>query len=58
MEIDEWKNSPEVEAGLRDLFAGFAMVAIVLKPATPAMPDGIAGTAYELADAMLKARKL
>lgn len=41
---------------LRDYFAAKAMQGILADPSTPEIMD-IAGAAYEMADAMLKARK-
>ncbi len=41
---------------LRDYFAAKAMQGILADPSTPEIMD-IAGAAYEMADAMLKARQ-
>jgi hypothetical protein len=51
-------NGAYVEGGmtLRDYFAAKAMQGILADPSTPEIMD-IAGAAYEVADAMMKARE-
>ena len=53
-------NPPAAVMTLRDAFAGLAMQAIVSAlehSDKPAHPDAVAAAAYEMADAMLKARE-
>ena len=50
----QWPN--ETGMTLRDYFAAKAMQGILADPNTPEIMD-IAGAAYEVADAMLKARE-
>lgn len=47
----------EHESNLHDLFAGFAMMALLNKAPKSATPDEMAYVAYEQADAMLEERK-
>lgn len=47
----------EHESNLHDLFAGFAMIALLNKAPKSATPDEMAYVAYEQADAMLEERK-
>ena len=47
----------EHESNLHDLFAGFAMMALLNKAPKSATPDEMAYVAYEQADAMLQVRK-
>jgi hypothetical protein len=47
----------ENESNLHDLFAGFAMMALLNKAPKSATPDEMAYVAYEQADAMLEERK-
>jgi hypothetical protein len=42
---------------MQDFFAAFAMQGMLADPTTPEIMD-IAGAAYEVADAMLKARQI
>jgi hypothetical protein len=45
------------ESNLHDLYAGFAMMALLNKAPKNATPDEIAYVAHEQADAMLQIRK-
>jgi hypothetical protein len=45
------------ELTMQDFFAAFAMQGMLADPTTPEIMD-IAGAAYEVADAMLKARQI
>ena len=55
---DETKGTREIHAGMtmRDWFAGKAMQAYLTAPDTGWKFDALAGAAYAMADAMLKAR--
>lgn len=46
----------EHESNLYDLYAGFAMMALLNKASKSAKPDEIASVAYDHAEAMLKER--